>query len=459
MAEALRILVVEDEALFAEALAKHLGRAGHRCTLAGSLHEALEALKAAVPDVLLVDERLPDGNGLDLLRKLHNESNTARPAIIVMTAFGDVEHAVTAMKLGAVDYLTKPVDLEELSRAVARVRRPQAATAADLAEAPELLGDSPPLRRARARIAELAALGKPNAGAPLATVLITGETGTGKDLAARLIQAAAPNRDAPFVQIDCAALPKDLIEAELFGHERGAFTGARAPRAGLAESAGEGTILLNEIGELPLDLQSKLLTLLDRRLVRRIGSNKERPVRARFLAATNRDLESAAQAGTFRPDLLYRLRVLTLELPALRDCTEDILLLAHAFAAHTAAAYGRPRPAFTREAEAKLVAHDWPGNARELKHVVESVVLLNRGAPVTADEIELASARRREATAPVESKPDIQPLDQAERRLIERALERSGGNVSKAARLLDTTRMRLRYRMEKHGIRAPRQDG
>jgi DNA-binding NtrC family response regulator len=282
------------------------------------------------------------------------------------------------------------------------------------------------------------------------TVLILGETGTGKDLAARLLHRSSARADRPFVHVDCAALPKDLIEAELFGHEKGAFTSAVSERTGLIEAAEDGTVFLDEIGELPAELQTKLLAVLERRMLRRVGSSQERPTAAWFVAATNRAVEAMVAAGQLRSDLYYRLNVLTLQMPPLRERGDDILLLAEHFAAHTARRYGLPCPALSAAARAALAGYAWPGNVRELKHVMERAVLLAAGTGIGASELALA-APIAAATAPGRDL-DALTLDAAEKLLIERALQRTGYNVSEAARQLGVTRMAMRYRMKQHGI-------
>lgn len=454
----LRILLVEDEELFARAVAKRLARDGHDCVVAGTLREAMVEMARPKhePDLMLLDERLPDGRGLDFMRRLLGERENGLPSIVVMTAFADIDHAVTAMKLGAVDYLQKPVDLDDLAQVIARVGRNGKRVGVDAGKADaavSMIGESAAMQGVRARIDELAEIDSGDAAAP--TVLILGETGTGKDLAARLMHARGPRAKQPFMHVDCAALPRELIEAELFGHEKGAFTGARGERRGLIEAAGAGVVFLDEIGELSLELQAKLLSVLDRRKVRRIGSNSETGVEARFFAATNRDLSAMVAEGGFRADLYFRLNVLTLEMLPLRDLREDVPALTQFFARQAATAFGRATPRFARDAMTRLSTHEWPGNLRELKHTVEKAVLLNKGAPVSARDIDLV------ASPP--SNTDLRQdngvlgelsLEDAEKHLILRALRRAGGNVSEAARLLDTTRMTLRYRMEKHEIDA-----
>lgn len=455
-----RILVVEDEALFARAVVKRLKRAGYDCEHADTLADGRALARQFMPDLALLDMRLPDGNGLELLAELAGKGVSA----IVMTAHGDLSDAVNAMKQGAADYLKKPVDLEELLLAIQKVE----ATARlkhqldysrqrnthTVTEGHEFLGDSQAMRIARAQIERVANL-VPVGEAVSPTVLIQGETGTGKDVAARLLHVSTAKSDRPFVHVDCASLPAELIESELFGHEKGAFTNAQASRCGLIEAAEDGTLFLDEIGELPLNLQAKLLNVLERRVVRRVGSTRERPVPARFIAATNRDLQKMAQEGTFRSDLYYRLNVLTITLPPLRERQDDVLMLARHFAAQTERRYGLVRQDFSEDALAALKSYSWPGNVRELRHQVSRAIMLSREGIITAADLALPDSSGREAAEPRGSGTldGRLTLDQAEKMLIENALEVSNYNVSEAARHLGITRMAMRYRMEKHGLK------
>jgi DNA-binding NtrC family response regulator len=452
-----RVLMVEDETLFASAVRKRLDKAGMRCEVAATLTEARARAAAAPPDLVLLDLRLPDGPGMQLLDELRREPDTA-PAVIVLTAYAEVEDAVKAMKRGAADYLKKPIDLDELLLAIERVLESAAlrdrlaysrSRDSHAAEGEPLVGESAVLRDLRSQILQVARLGSLASGEP-PNVLILGETGSGKDVAARLLHQSGARRELPFVHVDCAALPRELMEAELFGHEKGAFTSAAGSRIGLIEAAEGGTLFLDEIGELPLELQAKLLSVIERRLVRRIGSTREHPVRAQFVAATNRRLAEMAAQGAFRADLYYRLNVLTLTLPPLRSRGEDIVLLAERFAAQTARRYGLPLPRFTPEARAALLAYAWPGNVRELKHLVERATMLSQGE-IGAAALGLDAAAQPPAAAsdPLRGLT----LDGAERLLIVRALEAAQGNVSEAARQLGVSRMTLRYRMDKHGLR------
>ena len=455
-AQALRVLLIEDEALFARAVIKRLRQAGYECEGADTLAGGRAVIRQFMPDIVLLDMRLPDGNGMDLLAEL-----TARGLpVIVMTAYGEVSDAVSAMKQGAIDYLKKPVDLEELLLAIDKAQR--SATLkhqldhsrqrdSHAAEGVEFIGESPAMLAVQNQILRIAKLVSVADIAP-PTVLITGETGTGKDVAARLLHHSCNNSERPFVHVDCASLPADLIESELFGHEKGAYTSAQGSRCGLIEAAEDGTLFMDEIGELPLTLQAKLLNVLERRMVRRLGSTKERPVPARFVAATNRDLQQMVLNGHFRADLYYRLNVLSIEMPPLRERGGDVLLLARHFAQQTARRYGLPHREYSTDAMQSMCEYSWPGNIRELKHQISRGVLLSRDNEITAADLALpllsGSASQEKATSAVAT-----TLEEAERMLIVNALKQSGGNVSEAARLLGITRMTIRYRMEKHGIR------
>jgi DNA-binding NtrC family response regulator len=281
--------------------------------------------------------------------------------------------------------------------------------------------------------------------------MILGETGTGKDVVARLLHAKSNRKDKPFVHVDCASLPKDLIEAELFGHEKGAFTNAHMARTGLIEAAEDGTLFLDEIGELPLDLQSKLLAVLERRTLRRVGTTQERPVAAWFIAATNRNIDELTQRGEFRSDLYYRLNVLNIAMPPLRVRGKDILILANHFANQTAKRYGLKPPVFSSDAEQAIMNYPWPGNVREMRHLLERVVLLTGGGELTSDMLALAPGSGKTESDATTDLTDM-TLDSAEMLLIKQALERTNGNVSRAARELGTTRMALRYRMKKYNL-------
>jgi len=454
------LLMVEDEEFFARAVAKRLGKAGYSCRTAGTLDKARECCRERMPDMIILDMRLPDGSGLDFLAELRNGPGAEVP-VLVLSAYGELDDAVAAMKLAASDYLKKPIDLDELLVNIDKVLA-KAELARSLAysrkrerhgrpEGVSLLGECEGIRAIRSQAERIGAL-VANPGIVPPTVLILGETGTGKDVTARLLHATSARRDRPFVHMDCAALPKDLIEAELFGHEKGAFTSAHVERTGLIEAAEDGALFLDEIGELPLELQAKLLAVLERRTLRRIGSTRERSVDCWFIAATNRDLDVMVREGRLRSDLYFRLNVLTLRMPPLRERGGDIFMLAQEFARQTATRYGLPATRFAADAQTALGRYAWPGNVRELKHLIERVVLLSGGGQVNTDALMLPTPGAT-ATAPADGAAlDLLTLDQAERLLIERALARSSNNVSEAARMLGVTRMVMRYRMKKYGL-------
>lgn len=450
-----RILLVEDETIFAKAVKKHLERAKYKVDLAGDLAEAREHYKSNPPDLVLLDMRLPDGSGLDLLSEIKKSVNNT--SVLVMSAYGQLEDAVSAMKLGASDYLKKPIDLEELIINVEKVldkselaqkltnsaKREQHAT-----ETVEFLGKCKQIKSVRDQVERISRLSQAEDVVP-PTVLVLGETGTGKDVVARLLHEKSSRNSKPFVHVDCASLPKDLIESELFGHEKGAFTNAHVARTGLIEAAEDGVLFLDEIGELPLDLQSKLLAVLERRTLRRVGTTQERPVAAWIIAATNRDIESLSEKGEFRSDLYYRLNVMSLAMPALRERGNDILLLANHFAAQTARRYGIQFDGFSEDAEQALIEYSWPGNVREMKHILERAILLS-GDGVLEEGL-LNIDKKPVSTEENDLNEDL-TLGEAELQLIKQALERTNRNVSKAARELGITRMALRYRIKKYDL-------
>ena len=457
------VLVVDDEELFARAVGRKLGRSGVRCELAFDLATARTRLAGRRPNLILLDMRLPDGSGLDFLHELRAGEHADLP-VLVLTAFGGLENAVAAMRERADDYLAKPVDLDELMVRIERVLgQAELTRQLDYSRQREqrphreasLVGTSAAMNALRARIARICRLAGRTVEAP-PTVLIQGETGTGKDLVARALHHGSDRTRRPFVHLDCAALPRDLIEAELFGHEKGAFTDAHATRSGLVEAAEDGTIYLDEIGELPPDLQSRLLAVLERREVRRIGSTRPRPVAAWFIAATNRDLEDMVSSGAFRSDLYFRLKVLSVHIPPLRERHDDLTPLFEHFAALTARRYGLPAPVLGADLLEVARRHGWPGNVRELAHAVERAILLGADGVLDARALGLAPA----SPAPTDSADALAglTLEEAERRLIVNALGETRGNVSEAARRLGVSRMALRYRIDKLGL-DPRRAG
>jgi two-component system, NtrC family, response regulator AtoC len=454
------VLVVEDEKILAESICIYLERNGYAVGVANSGEDGLRLAEQASPDVAIVDIRLPGIDGLEVLRRLRDISPGTE--VVMATAHGSVTSAVEAMKRGAFDYLNKPVDLEELRVVVEkalghlRLRRELSylksmRTSSDGAS--EILGESPAIRTLRADVDRIAALESVDGGAP--SVLILGETGTGKGVVAHAIHERSPRASAPFVEINCAAIPSTLLEAELFGYERGAYTDARTAKPGLFEAAEGGTLFLDEIGHMDPLLQVKLLKVIEDRAVRRLGGLRTKSVNARIIAATNRDLDIAIADGSFRADLYFRIKVLTLFIPPLRARGDDVTLLAAHFLEKFARQYGRRPRTLAPAAEAAVLAYEWPGNVRELAHVMERAAILHDSSRVGLDDLGLS---RQASTAAVAVKPDEVHvdfsagsivLDDVERQLIVKALEASGGNRSHAAQLLGISRDTLRYRLEK----------
>jgi len=433
------ILIVEDERAQREALAGYLRKTGHRVTTAASGTEALEG--NSVPDVVLLDLRLPDIHGLDLLKKLREKHPDAE--IIVITAYGTVRTAVEAMKLGAFDYLTKPVDLDELLLIIGRAleKHERDLEVSFLKEEVEkfrpqtgLIGESAAIKEVLSMIYRVAPSG--------ATVLITGESGTGKELAARTLHAASPRKNRRFVAVSCAAIPESLLESELFGYERGAFTGATRSKPGKFELADGGTLFLDEIGDLPTSLQVKLLRVLQEKEVERLGSTLPRKVDVRIIAATNQDLRKKVEEGSFREDLFYRINTINIHIPPLRERKEDILPLAEFFLRKFSKEMGKDIKGFDREARKALLSYQWPGNVRELINVVERAVVLTRKNIITADLL---------ALEPLKS--PFPTLEELEREHIKRALDLAGGNLTRASELLGIHRNTLREKLKKYNLR------
>ena len=454
------VLVVEDERVLADLISAYLGRHGFEPVLAGSAEDALEHLAHADVDLVVLDHRLPGMDGLEALGRIKQVAPAAE--IVMLTAHGSVKAAVAAMRAGAFDYLTKPVDLEELAVVLrkasehARLQRElrywqDAGRRGD--PRAQIVGESAATRQLRAQVERLAGL---EGGPPL---LITGETGTGKGLVARTIHDLGPRAERPFVEINCAAIPAALLESEIFGYERGAFTDARTAKPGLFEAADRGTLFLDEIGAMPLELQVKLLKVLEDQSVRRLGAVRAQAVDVRIIAATNTDLHAATERGEFRADLLYRLNVLTLTLVPLRERPEDIVPLAEHTLARTAKAYGRTKR-LEPEAAARLRAHAWPGNVRELANVLERVVLLHDGDVIGPEDLGMPADVASAGVAldargvRVDFSRGGLSLREVERRLILEALKEAGGNRRRASQLLGISMETLRYRMEKHGLGA-----
>jgi DNA-binding NtrC family response regulator len=443
-----RVLVVEDEAPQRALLAAVLERRGLGVEQAGGVAEARAAIAAGGIDVVVTDFRMGDGTGLDVLAAARGADPSI--GVILVSAFGTVPLAVEAMRGGAFDVLPKPVDPEALASVVARSIANRALAAenatlrARLRERTSFSGvvaESPGMQEVLSVVRRVAATS--------ATVLLTGESGTGKELVANLLHEHGRAPKGPFVAVNTAALPEGLLESELFGHAKGAFTGASRDRAGRFEDASGGTIFLDEIGEIPPSVQVRFLRVLQAREVTRVGENKTRPVDARVVAATNRDLEADVKSGRFREDLYWRLNVVRVRIPPLRERREDVLPLAERFATEAAARHGVARPAFSRDAALALEAHDFPGNVRELQNVVERAVLLASDGVVHARELPFVVEPARAGAAEEGLDAAVEAL---ERRLIAQALEKAGGVQTKAAAALGIGERVLRYKLAKYGI-------
>jgi two-component system, NtrC family, response regulator AtoC len=450
------VLIIEDEEVLGRNMLHYLQRAGFEAQLALTALEGVALYQSMHPDVVVLDYHLPDIDGLQALERLRGLDPQAR--VVMLTGHGSVELAVQAMRAGSFDFLTKPVALGQLKlrieQAMGQARQDSALNYyrerdAQTAEQPGLMGESPPMLALRRTLAQLLDAEAHLRDADAPAVLVLGETGAGKEVVARALHNGGPRRDKPFVELNCAALPATLLESELFGYERGAFTDARERKLGLVETAEGGTLFLDEIGDMDIALQAKLLKLLEEKTVRRLGSVREQRVSVRVVAATHRPLEALVREGRFRADLYYRLCVVQLLLPALRERGADILLLARHFIALHAARYGKPAPMLTPQAEAAMLAHPWPGNVRELRNVLEQAVLLNKHTVIDMAQLGMLTAAPAQQTAAMADDPTLPAI---ERQALLHALRSNGWNVSRAARALGITRDTLRYRIDKHGL-------
>jgi DNA-binding NtrC family response regulator len=460
------ILVIEDETILGDSICAYLEHHGYATAVARSGEEGVRLAEENSPDVAVVDIRLPGLDGFGVLRKLRDVS--AATEVVMMTAHASVTSAVEAMKTGAFDYLTKPLDLDEVrvvvDKALAhqRMRRELSyfkAREETGGHTAEIVGDSPAIRQLRQQIERIAGLESTGGAAP--TVLVRGETGAGKEMVARALHYGSPRAKGPFVEINCAAIPSSLLEAELFGYEKGAYTDARTAKPGLFEAADGGTLFLDEIGHMELGLQVKLLKALEEKSVRRVGGLRPKSFNARIIAATNRDLEAAIAQGAFRPDLYYRIKALTLDIPPLRARGADILLLARHFLERFTRQYGLPPKRLAAAAEAALAAYPWPGNVRELAHLIERAVLLHEGVVITPEQLGLlvASSEAPVHVAPGGVRVDFSSggiqLELVERELLQEALRVAIWNRGRAAQLLGISKETLRYRMEKYQLHPP----
>ena len=449
------LLIVDDEELVRWSLRERLRKDGYTVLESGTVAGAMEKLTPAV-DLVLLDQRLPDGDGLTLLQQIKESSPDT--LVILMTAFSTVENAVAAMKHGAYHYLNKPFNLDDVSAVVEKaletsrlrreVRMLRGSQSRDYGF-DAIIGSSSAMVEAKSLLERIAA-------SPATTVLLTGETGTGKDLAAKAIHFNSERASKPFVNITCSALPEQLLESELFGHERGAFTDARQQKRGLLETADGGTVFLDEIGEMTPGLQAKLLRFLEDRTFKRVGGLNDIRVDVRVIAATNRSLDDEVRAGRFREDLFYRLQVMPVRLPPLRERVGDIRLLV----AHYIDRYNREFRKRVRGlqpgAQTMLDQYRWPGNVRELRNAIERAMLLADNGLLGAEDFATLSKAATPATFRLP--PEGVDLETVERQLVMQALQRAGGNQTQAGHLLGINRDQVRYRIEKFGLTKPGQE-
>ncbi len=459
------ILIIEDEDILANNIRDSLDMCGHDLAVAQSGEEGLALCDDREFDIILLDYRLPNMDGLEVLNRLKHARCPA--AIIMITAHGDIKTAVAAMKSGATNFLKKPIDLDEINLMVEKVIAEQRVSASlgyfrdrerTASAISNIVGSSTQLAEVTSWIQRITT-SKALCATPPPSVLITGETGTGKDLAARAIHYGGPRHEGQFVHVNCTSIPAELFESELFGHVRGAFTDAKGERRGLFEVADGGTVFLDEIGHMSMELQAKLLSVLDTSMIRPVGSALQRKVNVHVIAATNRLLLEAIDEGDFRQDLYHRLRVLSYHLPPLRDRGRDVVDLAAHFLDEITARLGVQPKTMTRAAERKLLEYDWPGNVRELLHVVESTVLLCDANAIEPEHLNLPSSTRPrlQINLPTSNKTltfDMRPggttLEDLEYQVLQEALVYSKQNLTKAAQVLGVSRDVIRYRCAKH---------
>ncbi|HTH70536.1 MAG TPA: sigma-54 dependent transcriptional regulator [Candidatus Saccharimonadales bacterium] len=452
------ILVADDDASIRSLLKQLLADEGFAVLEASTGVEVVDKVKESSPDLVIMDVRMPELDGIEALARL--KSTNPKTAVLIMTAFGSSNAAIRAMELGAFDYITKPFELDKISHSVKRVLDYQDLTAevevlrdeiSSLVQTERIVGNSPAMQEVYKTIGKVAKAD--------ATVLITGESGTGKELVAEALHFNSNRRSGPMVKVSCAALPETLLEAELFGHEKGSFTGAMTQRRGRFEMADKGTIFLDEIGEMTVPTQTKLLRVLQERKIERIGSSLPIKVDIRIIVATNKDLQKQVEQNKFRDDLYYRLNVINIHMPPLRDRKEDIpSLVEHFLAKHRYSATAQPA-AISEEAIRRLMEYNWPGNVRELENVIERAVVLSRGQIITSRELPFGdhdAAEGEEGEGEADAKGDSsffkKSVAQFEKDLIMKALRDANGNRSKAAEMLGIYRRLLYAKIKEYGL-------
>ncbi|SME87954.1 sigma-54-dependent transcriptional regulator [Desulfovibrio gilichinskyi] len=463
------ILIVDDDFQLRQSFEKLLTQEGHIVRIASSGETGVAAVTESVPDLVIMDMRMSGMTGLEAFRLMRESA--PRMAVIIMTAFGTTETAIEATKMGAYDYILKPFDIPEMLALIRQAletskrSREHTDTREQVASATnQLLGSSRAMQKVYKSIGRVAATD--------ALVLIRGESGTGKELVAQAIYKHSLRQDKPFLIINCVAIPDTLLESELFGYEKGAFTGANRSRAGRIEQAAGGTVFLDEIGDMPLNIQAKILRLLQEKQLERLGGGSSIPVDVRILAATNRDLEKAVADGEFREDLYYRLNVVTIRLPKLCERGEDVFELANHFLDHLSAEMEMHNPGLSEDGKEFLVTHEWPGNVRELSNAIQKALIFSRGAPITRGELTQVVGLSSDRHTPSDISEDAfkaeirrvltkhagengfeMLMDYAGRLVVGEALEITGGNRTRAAKLLGMTRPTLNARIDKYGLR------
>ncbi len=462
----MKILIVDDNESLARGLNIFLKDEGHLPELAFSVAEGKRKIDEFEFDLVITDLKLPDGDGIEIVKKTRDLLITPLPDVILMTAFGSIETAVDAIKLGATDYLTKPVSMEEFAFRINRIDefRSMESRNLSLLRVRESLLEESGLDDSLGKISgesnainEVKDIIKKVAGFP-STVLISGETGSGKEMVAKALHTLSPWKDGPFVRVNCASIPSTLFESELFGHEKGSFTDAKSQRIGRFEAAEGGTLFLDEVGEIPLEVQAKMLRALQEKEINRVGSSTPIKVKARIVTATNRDLEKMVSDGMFREDLLYRLSVVKINIPALRERKTDIPILCSHLLKSLGSELGKVGVSISRKAMQGLIAQDWPGNIRQLKNLLERAMVLSTGEILEMEDFEFRSSNNMIINDPSEnsvinlSEGLIESLERIEKEMILSALSQSGGVKSKAAEILKIPRTQLLYRLKRLGL-------